>query len=220
MLFRSVRALLDRGADGIKLYQSLPADIVSAAVDEAHRLGSWIAGHLCCMNFINAWYAAENASAQYRGHKDCEGALEAGVQAGIDTLEHAFATSSRVLQGMVENRVALCPTLACGGSQGGYQDPTLLKDLERIFEDPHQVSGRQPNIQPSGRRAELWYEAQKGLVTELHRAGGRVHAGTDSPFGVAPGFGLHSELELLGDCGLTPHETLLAATRQDRKSVV
>ena len=209
----AVRALLDRGADGIKLYQSTPADIVSAAVDEAHRLGSWIAGHLCCMNFINAWYSAENVGAEYRGHRDCHGALEAGVSAGIDTLEHAFATSDSVLDQMVENKVAFCPTLACSGSQGGYRDLSLLPDLERVFEDPHEVSGRQPNTEPSGRRAELWYESQKQLVREFHHAGGKVHAGTDSPFGVAVGFGLHRELELLVECGLTPHETLLAATR-------
>lgn len=209
----AVRALLDRGADGIKLYQSTPAEIVSAAVDEAHRLGSWIAGHLCCMNFINAWYSAENVGAEYRGHRDCHGALEAGVEAGIDTLEHAFATSDGVLDQMVENGVAFCPTLACTGSQGGYRDPSLLPDLERVFENPHQVSGRPPNAEPSGRRAELWYESQKQLVREFHRAGGKVHAGTDSPFGVAVGFGLHSELELLVECGLTPHSTLLAATR-------
>ena len=122
----AVRALLDRGADGIKLYQSTPADIVSAAVDEAHRLGSWIAGHLCCMNFINAWYSVENVGAEYRGHRDCHGALEAGVSAGIDTLEHAFATSDSVLDQMVENKVAFCPTLACSGSQGGYRDLSLL----------------------------------------------------------------------------------------------
>ncbi|MCY4110302.1 MAG: amidohydrolase family protein, partial [Chloroflexi bacterium] len=51
----AVRMLLDRGADGIKLYQSTPPDVVSAAVDEAHRLGVWIAGHLRCINFMNAW---------------------------------------------------------------------------------------------------------------------------------------------------------------------
>ncbi|MCY3801439.1 MAG: alpha/beta fold hydrolase [Chloroflexi bacterium] len=215
----AVRMLLDRGADGIKLYQSTPPDVVSAAVDEAHRLGVWIAGHLCCMNFINAWYASESVRNEYRGHRDCHGALEAGVAAGIDTLEHAFATADSVLDQMVENNVALCPTLACGGGQGGYQDPSLLPDMELVYEDPSEVSGQPPNTKPSGRRAELWFESQKQLVTELHQAGGKVHAGTDSPFGVAVGFGLHRELELLVECGLTPHAALLAATRHSAETL-
>ena len=199
----AVRMLLDRGADGIKLYQSTPPDVISAAVDEAHRLGTWIAGHLCCMNFINAWYSAESVGSEYRGHRDCHGALEAGVAAGIDTLEHAFATADSVLDQMVANNVAFCPTLACGGGQGGHRDLSLLPDMELVYEDPFQVSDRPPDTEPSGRRAELWFEAQKQLVTEFHRAGGKVHAGTDSPFCVAVGFGLHRELELLVECGLT-----------------
>ena len=215
----AVRMLLDRGADGIKLYQSTPPDVVSAAVDEAHRLGVWIAGHLCCMNFINAWYASESVGNEYRGHRGCHGALEAGVAAGIDTLEHAFATAESVLDQMVENNVALCPTLACGGGQGGYRDPSLLPDMELVYEDPSEVSGQTPNTEPSGKRAELWFESQKQLVTELHQAGGKVHAGTDSPFGVAVGFGLHRELELLVECGLTPHAALLAATRHSAETL-
>ena len=211
--------LLDRGADGIKLYQSTPPDVISAAVDEAHLLGTWIAGHLCCMNFINAWYSAESVGSEYRGHRDCHGALEAGVAAGIDTLEHAFATADNVLDQMVENNVAFCPTLACGGSQGGHRDMSLLPDMELVYEDPFQVSDRPPDTEPSGRRAELWFEAQKQLVTEFHRAGGKVHAGTDSPFCVAVGFGLHRELELLVECGLTPHEALLAATRHSAETM-
>ena len=209
----AVRAILDRGADGIKLYQSLQPSIVTAAIDEAHRRGAWVAGHLCCMNFVNAHYASEGVSARYEGHEDCEGALEAGVDAGIDTLEHAFATSTRVLDKMAKNRVVLCPTLGCGGGQGGFRDPTLLPDLDLLFEEPNEVFGRKPVPDRNSVRAELWFEAQKALVSEFHEAGGRVLTGTDSPFGVAPGFGLHREFEILRDCGLSNHEILVGATR-------
>ena len=171
------------------------------------------------MNFINAWYGSESVGTEYRGHRDCHGALEAGVAAGIDTLEHAFATADSVLDQMVENNVAFCPTLACGGSQGGHRDMSLLPDMELVYEDPFQVSNQSPNTEPSRRRAELWFESQKQLVREFHAAGGRVHAGTDSPFGVAVGFGLHSELELLVECGLTPHKALLAATRHSAETL-
>ena len=53
------------------------------------------------------------------------------------------------------------------------------------------------------------------LVGDMHRAGVGLLAGTDTnPFNpVLPGFGLHQELALLVDCGLTPMEALQTATR-------
>jgi imidazolonepropionase-like amidohydrolase len=53
------------------------------------------------------------------------------------------------------------------------------------------------------------------LVGDMHRAGVPLLAGTDTnPFNpVLPGWGLHEELALLVDCGLTPLEALQTATR-------
>jgi hypothetical protein len=53
------------------------------------------------------------------------------------------------------------------------------------------------------------------LVGDMHHAGVPLLAGTDTnPFNpVLPGWGLHQELALLVDCGLTPMEALQAATR-------
>ena len=51
------------------------------------------------------------------------------------------------------------------------------------------------------------------LVGEMHDAGVPLAAGTDTPIGfAAPGYSLHSELEMLVRAGLTPQEALYAAT--------
>lgn len=54
----------------------------------------------------------------------------------------------------------------------------------------------------------------KAVVRRLHKAGVRIHVGTDTsnPF-VVPGAGLHEELHQLVDAGLTPEEVWVAATR-------
>lgn len=50
-------------------------------------------------------------------------------------------------------------------------------------------------------------------VGELYAAGGWIVVGSDAPInGVPFGAGVHRELELLVDCGLTPQEALRAAT--------
>jgi imidazolonepropionase-like amidohydrolase len=50
------------------------------------------------------------------------------------------------------------------------------------------------------------------VVGRMHRAGVRILAGTDAPWLVVPGFGLHDELVLLVKAGLTPADALRAAT--------
>ncbi|WNG51468.1 amidohydrolase family protein [Archangium minus] len=64
----------------------------------------------------------------------------------------------------------------------------------------------------SAQRRDL-FNRRLALVGEMHRAGVRVMAGTDSttPW-VFPGFSLHDELALLVQAGLTPLQAIQAAT--------
>jgi hypothetical protein len=57
-----------------------------------------------------------------------------------------------------------------------------------------------------------WYGHLAKLVAEMHKAGVRMLAGTDTLILNVPGFGLHEELALLVDAGLTPTEALQTAT--------
>jgi hypothetical protein len=51
------------------------------------------------------------------------------------------------------------------------------------------------------------------LVDLMHQAGVPIGAGTDTPIGfAAPGYSLHSELEMLVRAGLSPMEALRSAT--------
>ncbi|MGW0374769.1 amidohydrolase family protein, partial [Streptomyces coeruleorubidus] len=58
------------------------------------------------------------------------------------------------------------------------------------------------------------------LVSELHGAGVRLAAGTDTGTGyLVPGFALHDELALLVAAGLTPAEALRAVTRDAARTL-
>lgn len=54
---------------------------------------------------------------------------------------------------------------------------------------------------------------RRALVAALDQAGARILAGTDSGYLVPAGIALHEELRELREAGLTPFETLSAATR-------
>jgi imidazolonepropionase-like amidohydrolase len=69
------------------------------------------------------------------------------------------------------------------------------------------------SLQDSRLHTQL-FQSSMDLVSQMQKAGVRILAGTDSPAPyVFPGSGLHDELQLLVEAGLTPLETLQAATK-------
>ncbi|MFD4628379.1 amidohydrolase family protein [Streptomyces sp. NPDC058284] len=73
------------------------------------------------------------------------------------------------------------------------------------------TGGRTPE---QARRIRQIFAHRLRLVSELHGAGVRLAAGTDTGTGyLVPGFALHDELALLVSAGLTPADALRSATR-------
>ncbi len=62
-------------------------------------------------------------------------------------------------------------------------------------------------------RMRKGYQNMQWFIRQFVQAGGIVTTGTDAPGWAVPGLGVHHELELLVDAGLTPLEALQAATR-------
>jgi imidazolonepropionase-like amidohydrolase len=129
-------------------------------------------------------------------------ALDMALHAGVDMITHVpldrrltESTAARILaQGCVS-----IPTL------------TMMKGIA-------DRSAATAASQPKGVAAGPNYEAARGSVAELHRAGVPILAGTDAnagpgiPFSPRHGESLHEELELLIDAGLSSVEALRAAT--------
>ncbi|MGW5606675.1 amidohydrolase family protein [Streptomyces sp. NPDC003753] len=79
------------------------------------------------------------------------------------------------------------------------------------------VGGRTPG---QARRVRAIYAHRQRLVRELHQAGVRLPAGTDTGTGyLVPGFALHGELALLVEAGLTEMQVLRAATRDAARTL-
>jgi imidazolonepropionase-like amidohydrolase len=83
--------------------------------------------------------------------------------------------------------------------------PSMQKpwNLEKIL-DPLSAEDRQDLVKIVPKMLEV--------VGRMHRAGVKIMAGSDAPWLVVPGFSLHDELLLLVKAGLTPADTLRAAT--------
>ena len=94
--------------------------------------------------------------------------------------------------------------------------------LEREIEDgavldafaPVPADAASPKFQEFFRLLVATRDTRRDNVRRLHAAGVRILAGSDTQSGVYAGAGLHRELALLVESGLTPTEALTAATFQ------
>jgi len=137
----------------------------------------------------------------------------------VETFDDATAQSLFAL--FVKNRTWQCPTLTLLRAQ--INDPLpanhpRLKYLSREVRAKWDA-GYYKNVPPEPRAAivelnKLQFDESKRLVGLMYRAGVPILAGTDAMNPQCfPGFGLHDELALLVDAGLSPLAALQAATR-------
>ena len=104
--------------------------------------------------------------------------------------------------------IALWPTRKLpGDSLAKYLPEPMRKFVLDMFPMPDSIP---PNADSVGRAMLAKRMAQ---VATMHRAGVRIMTGTDAPLrNSPPGFGLHEEMTLLVQGGMTPFDVLRAAT--------
>jgi imidazolonepropionase-like amidohydrolase len=230
-----------RGADFIKVYSLLPRDAYFAIADEAHKLGIRFAGHVpTSVTAAEASDAGQNSIEHLYGVALGCSAREAALFAEMrDTTRanrhtltarvaaRAFESYDETRAGalfarFVRNGTWQCPTLTVLRSISRLDDPQSFADEQsKYIPKSGRPSSQQPGNSPfKDNTAEDWGELRTQfrdgmtLVGRMHRAGVGILAGTDTPNAyLVPGFGLHQELALLVDAGLSPMAALQAATR-------
>lgn len=209
----------------IKIYAKTGPVVGRSIIEEGHRRGLFVTGHLGA-------YSAQQA-----------------VNDGIDGLEHIWSVFNFVIpkevtgqpghRGRLDLSNPLCEDLVKQlVKQKTKVDPTLsvfrnmilLSDLPEIKDHPDNllvpkrlrdfwpVYLKRANCPQGGVEADRRREFAKfqELTGKLYRAGVPLLAGTDAPEPqVTPGFSLHTELELLVESGLPPEAALQAATRNN-----
>jgi imidazolonepropionase-like amidohydrolase len=237
-----VDSLAAAGADFIKPYSHLAPEVYFAIVERARERGIPVAGHVPNRVPASAAAAAgqrsfehligvvqacsseeallldlsrEQIEAKARG--DREGMAELDRQ----WRERVVSTQDRdrcqiLLETLARNQTWQVPTLVNNRAAAYQNDPDFINDPRLSYLSPAWRESWLPTSNPE----DPWYQlrrqhyARKLEITGLAaQAGVGIMAGSDtpSPF-VFPGFGLHDELALLVEAGLSPLEALRAAT--------
>jgi imidazolonepropionase-like amidohydrolase len=213
------RARVDRyheaGFQQIKIYSSVPLDVLTAICAEAHRFGMTVTGHI--PDGLNAYQGVEAGMDQINHVQYIAPLMVASdprpssgqIPPALDT---ASAESRRTLAFLLEHHTVVDPTLSI--FEWVYHPAsTPYVDLEPgVAKVPPSMTSQ---LTHSGARPEIaaWASAQLALymatVGTLHARGVPIVAGTDQ---TVPGYSLHRELELYVQAGFTPLEAIQAAT--------
>ena len=216
------------GMTSFKAYRSISRADLGAAIDQAHRHGLKLTGHLCSVTWPEA------------------------IAAGIDNLEHGPVISDSEL--VADKKPDRCPegrAISESWARTAISDPQVQALIASLIAHrvavtstlavlELRVSGRPPlqprvleAMSPSARESYLTSRAAASTVgsrfalpesmfrkemefeAAFVKAGGLLLAGSDPTGigGVLPGFGNQREVELLVEAGFSPVEAIQIATR-------
>ena len=221
---QTVNYWADRGVTSFKGYMNITRAELGAAIEEAHKRGLKVTGHLCSITYPEA------------------------VALGIDDLEHGFFVNTQLDPGKKPDQCSdsegdyTLEHMDPGGKEAEdlinllVQHHVAITSTLPVFEDS--VPGRPPLRQalldamsPQAREAYLYirnrpaskplhgnpknmFKRDMQLEREFALAGGLLLAGPDptGDGGVLPGFGDQREIELLVEGGFSPVEAIRTAT--------
>jgi enamidase len=212
----------DLGATSLKAYMHLTRDELRAALDEGHKRGMKLTGHLCSITYREAadlgidnlehgFFAATDfvANKQPDVCPNQTAALQA--LAAVDPASDAVRSLMRHL---IDRKVALTSTLTVLETFApGRPVPPGLDVLDPILRDQFLQSKVSIDRSATSIFATLYPKLAK-LDVDFFRAGGLLLAGTDPTGigGVIAGYSDQRELELLVEAGLTPLEAIKVGT--------
>jgi len=216
------------GVNFIKLYQELPPALVRAGIDEAHRRGVRVIGHLQSTTWNDAarmgidfivhaapWapeYLAAAARADY--HPSMFGRVY-----WLEHLDLKSAAVQEMVSALVDHHVSVDPTLMAFRTKFWGDDPRYTDNPRRAEAPPKLWAGfarrsDTANWSPDQyRAARAQWPKLLALVKLMYDRGVLLTVGTDTPFPwIVPGVSFHEELRLLAEAKIPTAAVLRMAT--------
>jgi imidazolonepropionase-like amidohydrolase len=242
---KAVHELHRQGADIIKIFEDATPEVIRAASEEAKKLGLPVGGHSIdvYMSGENGFTFVEHSHAivatSIKDPKKRQELHSRRTSRGnaLTTPEfHYYAEPENfdeVVRFMVERNIHWGPTIATTWraltpKRGQHKDRefNFLKQSGLVYLPPYFRANVESHFNAIERitdqeflkRCEVGYEKLSDFIRRFVKAGGKLHTGSD-PNSVLPAWGVHTELEMLVDIGLSPMEALLAATRNPAEMI-
>jgi hypothetical protein len=224
---RTVAYWSGEGATSFKAYMNIPQAVLGAAIDEAHKHGRKLTGHLCSVDYRQAAaLGIDNLehgpvftdSEFVPGRKKDQCPSSGAIAASWEKLEVASPQVQELIRDLVAHKVAITSTLPVFESFVATRPLLSRTQMAMMSQESlrSHLAARATAANAPERAARLEAALKKEMAFEVAfvRAGGLLLAGPDPTGngGVLPGFGDQRELELLVEAGFTPVEAIRIAT--------
>jgi enamidase len=212
----------DAGATSLKAYMHITRDELKASLDEGHKRGMKLTGHLCSVTYKEAaelgidnlehgFFAATDFVADKKPDV-CPG--QGAGQAAMAALDIKGQPIRALISELIQRKVAVTSTLTVFETfTPGQPMPPGLDVLDPILKE--QFEQRFANTARNTRSIyATLFPKMRQLEVDFFRAGGLLIAGTDPTGGggVIAGYSDQRQVELLVESGLTPLEALKVCT--------
>ena len=224
---RQVAYWAEEGFTSFKAYMQITRAELGAAIDEAHKRGMKITGHLCSVTYAEAadlgidnlehGFLASTDFVPSKAPDACPG--QGAGQQTIAALDEQGEPFRALVKKLVDRRVALTSTLTVFETYTpGRPKPPGLEVLLPILREQFDRTYERTSTDTTSIYARLFPKAL-ALERAFVRAGGLLIAGTDptGSGGVIPGFSNQRQIELLVEAGFTPVEAVQIGTSNGAK---
>lgn len=231
----AVRKKQEMGLEIIKFNEYVSPEAIKAGAEEAHRLGLPVTCH-CLDVFLAAeagfagvehhWAPGMTSIANVKKRWEIH---EQRMTGKINTADLPFYYETenfdKIIKAMVENKISWSPTIATwfrplSPSAGRFKERELS-----ILDNPNArylpAVMREQTLRQYDRYAKFpadrlkqtreGYKKLEDFIGRFVQAGGIIRAGSDPNNGL-PGLGVHQEMVMFVEAGLTPMQAIQAAT--------
>jgi imidazolonepropionase-like amidohydrolase len=216
----------DQGVTSFKAYMNITRAELKAAIEEAHKRGIKVTGHLCSVTYKEAAeLGIDNlehgflVNTQLDPDKKPDACSESE---GTYTLEHMDPSGPEakdLIDTLVKHHVAVTSTLPVFESGSFPRLAPLRQEMLDVLtpqarQDYLFHRERPASLKPSKTDWAALLKRDMQLERAFVAAGGLLLAGPDptGDGGVVPGFGDQREIELLAEAGFSPVEAIRIAT--------
>lgn len=226
---RMVNYWADEGFTSIKLYLSLPQDVMAAAIAAAHQRGLQATGHIGKVGYREAielgidnlehgFFAMTDLNP---GRKPGDPSSPGATYRTLEALDPGAPEINDLIRLMVDRHVALTSTNAIFETFTPGRRVASRAELDTLappLRESYLTRWAAINLQNS-ETSKKSFAKNLQLEARFFRAGGLLVAGTDPTGygGCIAGYGNWRAIELLVEAGLTPLEALQVATSNGAK---
>ena len=214
---------ISAGATSFKAYMDITRAELKAAIDEAHKHGLKVTGHLCSVTYPEAAEMGIDdlehgffVNTQFDPNKQPDICPATDGAPTLKNMDPDGPEAAKLIQLLIAHHVAVTSTLPVFEGYVAGRPPLQARFLDALTPEAREayLYARNRTLEKPYADGPLLLNRTMQLERKFVAAGGLLLAGPDPTGngGVLPGFGDQREIELLVEAGFTPVEAIRIAT--------